>query len=299
MKAILLAGGFGTRAKPFSDYLPKALIPLDGRPVIDYIIRYLAKFPEISELIIVCEFDRFGKQIINYFDGKETLIGKSITFVEDKKNGTGGALLNVEKNVMEDVSEDDDVCFLVWFADNLCALKIDDMIRKYNRINNNTPGRGRQEEEEEEKATITGMVVVRNRRFQETGRVILDKKWNYTVVEDDPHNYNHNDNDVIALIKQFTEKGVVKLDQPEAVGIYLFNRRIFDYLHNKLKQVQNHNGGHSSFDLSHDILEQIPRTGRLFSFDIGKNIEWVDIESPMYAERNKDIIKNILSQMKW
>jgi mannose-1-phosphate guanylyltransferase len=49
LKAILLAGGHGVRAKPFTDYLPKALIPVDGRPVIDYVVRYLAKFPEISD----------------------------------------------------------------------------------------------------------------------------------------------------------------------------------------------------------------------------------------------------------
>ncbi|HZA07632.1 MAG TPA: sugar phosphate nucleotidyltransferase [Nitrososphaeraceae archaeon] len=282
MKAILLAGGHGVRAKPFTDYLPKALIPVDGRPVIDYVVRYLAKFPEISDLSIVCEFDRFGKQIINYFEGKETLIGKSITFIEDKKNGTGGALLRVEKNLRQG-SNQDDACFLVWFADNLCALKIDDMIRKYDAINNNSIGNTGY------KGAIIGMVVVRDERFEETGRVVLEKE------KDCDYNIGNDNNGIAPLIKEFIEKGKVKLERPEAVGIYLFSKRIFEYFHNE--SIERYDDG-LCFDLSHDILEQIPRTGgKLFSFNLGENIEWIDIESPAYAERHKDIIKKVLSQM--
>ena len=44
LKAILLAGGLGTRAKPFTDYSPKALIPIHGRPAIDHLARYLSRF---------------------------------------------------------------------------------------------------------------------------------------------------------------------------------------------------------------------------------------------------------------
>ena len=85
MKIVLLAGGIGSRARPFSDYSPKALIPINGKPLIDYIIKYVSKFPPITEIIIVCEFDSHGKQIINYLEGKERIIGKKITFIEDRK----------------------------------------------------------------------------------------------------------------------------------------------------------------------------------------------------------------------
>ena len=125
----MLAGGRGTRAKPFTEYFPKAMFPLNGRPMIDYIVRYLAQFSQINEIIIVCDFDNFGKQIINYFEGKGSIVGKSITFVEDKNSGTGGSLLRVEKYVGQDE------CFLVWFADNLCALHIEHMIHQYHQAN--------------------------------------------------------------------------------------------------------------------------------------------------------------------
>jgi mannose-1-phosphate guanylyltransferase len=245
LKAILLAGGYGTRGRPFTDYLPKAMIPLDGRPVIDHIIRYLAKFPEISDFIVVCEFDRFGKQIINYFDGKETLIGKSITFIQDKKNGTGGALLNIEKNVMDDdTSKDDEACFLVWFADNLCALKIDDMVRNFKMIDSYLQSRG-EKGGKKENGVIIGMVAVRSKRFEETGRVVLEKKEDcYIGKNDDGYDNDNNGSSNISnisVIKEFIEKGVTKLDRPEAIGIYLFSKRVFDYLHIKSKEYEEDN----------------------------------------------------------
>ena len=253
MKAILLAGGSGTRARPFTDYVPKAMFPLDGRPIIDYLVKYIAQFSQINEIIIVCNFDSFGKQIINYFEGKQTIVGKPIIFVEDKKNGTGGSLLKIEKYVTQDE------CFLVWFADNLCALKIEQMVQKYHQVNMKS-----------ERTGSIGMVVVRKRRREETARVILQD----------------------SKIKEFMEKERVKLEQPEALGIYLFSKRIFQYLHERL------NEGFANFNLSYDILNQVTNMEKLFSYDIGENIEWIDVESPAYADRNKDIIEKILLQMR-
>ncbi len=267
LKAVLLAGGYGTRAKPFTDYFPKAMIPLNGRPVIHYVVSYLAKFSQISGLIILCEFDNIGKQIINYFEGKEAAIGKPLTFIEDKKFGTGGALLEIERDVRTDK------CFLLWFADNLCALRIDGLIQEYEKADRITKG------------GITGIVVVRNQRREETGRVILDNAIHRQA--------NNSRNSTTSLIKQFIEKGVVKLEQPEALGIYLFNNTIFDYLHTTSARM--HAGG---FNLSHDLLGRISSIGgKLYSYNLGGNTEWLDVESPPYSDRNKDTVMKILSQM--
>jgi len=266
LKAVLLAGGHGTRARPFTDYFPKAMIPLNGRPVIHYVVRYLARFSQISGLIILCEFDNFGKQIINYFDGKEAAIGKPLTFIEDKKYGTGGALLEIERDVKRDK------CFLLWFADNLCAIRIDGLVQEYEKADRMTKG------------GITGIVVVRNQRREETGRVILDNTTHRQAAN--PRK------PMSSSIKQFIEKGVVKLEQPEALGIYLFNNTIFDYLHATSEKMKA--GG---FNLSHDLLGRISTIGgKLFSYNLG-NTEWLDVESPPYADRNKDTVMKILSQM--
>ena len=288
LKAVLLAGGYGTRAKPFTDYFPKAMFPLDGRPVIDHIVRFLARFPSIIEIIIVCDFDRFGKQIINYFEGKDSVLGKPIKFVEDKKKGTGGSLLGVERHIGQDKY------FLLWFADNLSGLKIDHMVQDYNLISSKN------------KEAIIGMVAIRKKRREETGRVILENP-----------QVNSGSNNTVIRIKEFMEKHTLRLEQPEALGIYIFSKRIFEYLHKRSNEgYSSFNLSHAnytkkvhknilnkkkklsfSFDLSHDILSKIAGTANLFSYDIGDDIEWIDAESPAYLDRNRDIVEKILSQM--
>ena len=36
MRALLLAAGLGTRLQPLTNYLPKCLVPVHGRPLLDY-----------------------------------------------------------------------------------------------------------------------------------------------------------------------------------------------------------------------------------------------------------------------
>ena len=261
MKIVLLAGGIGSRARPFSDYSPKALIPINGKPLIDYIIKYVSKFPPITEIIIVCEFDSHGKQIINYLEGKERIIGKKITFIEDRKKGTGGALLECMKSLEKEAF------FMVWYADNLCALDINNLVEEYIQINT-----------ESDKGLI-GIVVARSQRKEETGRLILDKKCSKNTY----------------LIKEFSEKPIVKLEYPEASGIYIFNYRIMSFL--KIKSDENDGKG---FDLSSDILSRIRinDNNRIYCYDVFfTGTDWIDIESPSYLERNKKVVGKVVSQM--
>jgi mannose-1-phosphate guanylyltransferase len=120
----------GNQGQTITDYTPKSMIPIRGRPVIDHIVRFVSKFTCVSEILIVCENDLFGSQIMNYFEGKDWLFQKKITFIEDRKNGTGGALLLCHR-FLETESH-----FLVWYADNLCALDIRDLEQKFLTIQN-------------------------------------------------------------------------------------------------------------------------------------------------------------------
>ena len=257
---LLIAGGSGSRAKPFSEYTPKPMISLDGRPIIDHIVRYLARFPEVDSFVIVCEFDDHGKQIINYFEGKERIVGKQIVFVEDKKNGTGGAILNAEAEIGSDEP------FIVWFADNICALDMGSFVKQYNFLNESQKNSGK---------NMIGMVVTRDYRREETGRIVFD-----------PNETNR--------IMEFTEKPFTKLDLPETLGIYLFSNTLFSFIH---KQRDSSIIG-NSIDLSFDILAKLPSLGfGLYSFPISSHTDWIDVESPVYAERNKELVKRILAQM--
>jgi len=52
MDAIVLCGGFATRLEPIGEFIPKALLTLNGRPLVDYIINGLEKIRKMDRIII-------------------------------------------------------------------------------------------------------------------------------------------------------------------------------------------------------------------------------------------------------
>lgn len=116
MKAVILAGGKGTRGKPYTEYFPKAMTPIYEKPLIDYIVKYLNSFDFIKEIIIISDYAGLGGQIKNYYGNSKKI--KKITFVQDTQSGTGGDLLHIEDKLKGD-SE-----FVLWFVDNLCAIDL-------------------------------------------------------------------------------------------------------------------------------------------------------------------------------
>ncbi|MBI5402195.1 MAG: nucleotidyltransferase family protein [Ignavibacteriae bacterium] len=93
MKAMILAAGYGTRLKPLTDSIPKALVPFNGEPMINYQIRKLVKcgFDEI-----IVNAHHFAEQITEYFK-KNSLGARIHVSVEKEILGTGGGILNAEK----------------------------------------------------------------------------------------------------------------------------------------------------------------------------------------------------------
>ena len=116
MKAVILAGGKGTRGKPYTEFIPKAMSPIKDKPLIDYVVKYLKSFRFIKEIIVISDFNGLGGQVKNYLSNQ-----KNITFIQDSQSGTGGDLLHMEKNLKGE-SE-----FLLWFVDNLCAVDVKKM----------------------------------------------------------------------------------------------------------------------------------------------------------------------------
>jgi len=68
-----LAGGRGVRLRPITDSIPKSLIPINNKPLIEWSIKYLKKFG-IDE-IIICSGYR-SKQIENFLKKKKNFIVK-------------------------------------------------------------------------------------------------------------------------------------------------------------------------------------------------------------------------------
>lgn len=93
MKAMILAAGFGTRLKPLTDKLPKALVPFKTGTIISYQIDKLKKLG-VDEIII--NTHHFSKLIEKYFE--ENNFGVKISLIgEEQILGTGGGILNAKE----------------------------------------------------------------------------------------------------------------------------------------------------------------------------------------------------------
>ncbi len=93
MKAVILAGGKGTRLLPLTQKLPKPLVPLLNKPVMEYSIELLKKHG-ITEIIITLQY--LSDKIRNYFgDGSQW--GVQITYLQENiPLGTAGSVKNAE-----------------------------------------------------------------------------------------------------------------------------------------------------------------------------------------------------------
>ncbi len=90
MKAILLAGGKGTRLRPMTIHTPKPIVPIFGRPFLHYQIDLVKKLPEIDEVILSLNYQpRRIEEVFGHGDG----LGVRISYVvEATPLGTGGAV---------------------------------------------------------------------------------------------------------------------------------------------------------------------------------------------------------------
>lgn len=113
MKAIILAGGEGTRLRPLTCSIPKPMMPILGKPIIQYTIELL-KDNGIKDIGITLQY--LADEIINYF-GNGSKFGVDITyFIEDKPLGTAGSLINAKKFI--------DGTFLVISGDSLTDMNL-------------------------------------------------------------------------------------------------------------------------------------------------------------------------------
>jgi mannose-1-phosphate guanylyltransferase len=101
MKAILLAGGKGTRLRPLTIHTPKPIVPIFNRPFLHYQIDLLKQVPEIDEVILSLNYQ--PRRIEEIFgDGSE--LGIKIRYVvEPVPLGTAGAIKYAGDNLTESV----------------------------------------------------------------------------------------------------------------------------------------------------------------------------------------------------
>src|SRR5438552_2956783 len=98
MKAVVMAGGQGTRLRPLTSNQPKPMLPILGQPMMQHVLR-LARDHGLTEVVATVQF--LASVIRNFFgDGQD--LGVSLTYVtEQEPLGTAGSVKNAE-DLLED-----------------------------------------------------------------------------------------------------------------------------------------------------------------------------------------------------
>lgn len=124
-KAFILAGGPGIKMRPFTYELPKAMIPINGRPILESTINLLRDHG-IKEIIILVGI--LGDKIRNYFaDGSKFGVRISY-FEEDKPSGTARPIAKARALFEPNP-------FLVIYGDVLAEININDLISYHEQTN--------------------------------------------------------------------------------------------------------------------------------------------------------------------
>lgn len=101
MKAMIFAAGLGTRLKPLTDTMPKAMVPLAGRPLLAHIISKLVA-AGIGEICV--NVYHFAEQIIDYLEANP-VPDVAVSVSDERPSGlleTGGGILAAEKYLAGD-----------------------------------------------------------------------------------------------------------------------------------------------------------------------------------------------------
>ena len=123
MKAAILAGGAGTRLSPITQYIPKCLIPIDGRPFLDYVFAYLKKYGFSNVVLLLSEGDAHAFE--NQYGTGEG-VGMNIEYSIGPRSGTAGALGEARKFLKS--------TFLVYYGDVLTDFNLKGMMAFHKRM---------------------------------------------------------------------------------------------------------------------------------------------------------------------
>ena len=120
MKAMIFAAGLGSRLKPLTDTMPKALVPVAGRPMLEHVILKL-KASGFTEIVI--NIHHFGEQIIDFLKANNDFgLTLHISDERDLLLDTGGGIRKARR-----FFENSDEPFLVHNVDILSDMNLKEL----------------------------------------------------------------------------------------------------------------------------------------------------------------------------
>lgn len=126
MKAIILAAGYATRLYPLTEVHPKALLSINGRPLIDFIIDKLNLIPDIEDVFVVTN-NKFISLFVSWLESRKyrrrvKIINDKTSSEKDRLGAMGDLAFVIKKEKIN-------ANLLVVAGDNLFDFTLKDFIR--------------------------------------------------------------------------------------------------------------------------------------------------------------------------
>ena len=122
MKAVILAGGLGTRLQPYTTFLPKPMLPLGEKPLLEHLIDWLRK-NGVSSIVLCVSYLR--KTIEDYFESGDRF-GVNIEYaIANRPLATAGQLKTAEQFI--------DDSFVCVYGDSIFDFNLRRMIDQHKK----------------------------------------------------------------------------------------------------------------------------------------------------------------------
>lgn len=118
MKAFLLAGGLGTRLRPITNTIPKCLVPIYNKPLLDW---WYLNFQKYGITDVLINLHHFGGQVKQHIQSNYSNV--NFTFFEENELIGSAGTLRENKEFVKDENE-----FFIIYADNLTNYNLGEML---------------------------------------------------------------------------------------------------------------------------------------------------------------------------
>jgi NDP-sugar pyrophosphorylase family protein len=301
-KAMILAAGMGTRLKPLTDDKPKCLMPLAGRPLIDWTLSWL-KEHGITECVINLHY---LPDMVKAFVGDGSQYGMKVRYsYEQELLGTAGAVKKVEDFFT-------DGPFYVIYADNFSQWDLEKLRDVHEGQGERIKDKGaRSKEEDSEALDVRGEgqkdSKTKNMESEEQKAKMLRLTSNVSHLTPSPRN----DAFVVMAVhwrEDVTQSGMIEMDEddrivrivekpkPEDVTSHFVNAG-FLYMDPKVLQYIPEG---VPWDFSYQVFPGMLEAGkRLYAVKMDEPIIGIDtIEAYEQAERYAQELKRVRSEEK-
>ena len=121
MQAVILAGGLGTRLQPYTFFIPKPMLPLGNKPLLEYLVEWVKQLKDIDEVIICVSY--LHRTIEDYFeDGGR--FGIKISYARSERPlATAGQLKTAEKMLKDR--------FICLYGDSIYDFDLAKMVKEH------------------------------------------------------------------------------------------------------------------------------------------------------------------------